>query len=432
LSGSSSGYFIARIYDEPTQVAAGVVATGISLCVYSASLLGALAVSIYLAWRLTAVLLIAIPGLFWLAQRFQPQIRQASARENEEEARIRGTIGQVLEAYKTVKLFQMEESIVTQVFRQLTTRLGLGYQTVRTSAAYETASGILLSCAEALVLVGAAYEVVKGRLSIGGLFSFMSAFWKIINAGGGLITQSSALAKISGQVDRLLAFEKLPKDAAEETAKDHVTVELETLAVDFGAKKVLTNIDLAIAPSERLLILGPNGSGKSTLANVITGFVRPSRGTLKRPNRDRITALLTPFHFIPGTLKQNVAFDSLNGEKQNLFLGLAESFDLADKCDVDLALAFSEGERKKAQIIMTLLKDADLCIFDEPFAHLDVPSKCKAMDIIRQHTEGKSLVVIMHGDEGFHPYFDRVIRLESGTVTGSLRRTVGAIGAVSV
>jgi ABC-type bacteriocin/lantibiotic exporter with double-glycine peptidase domain len=417
VTGSSPGYFIARIYDEPAQVAANVVTVGIGLCVYAASLVGALAVSAYLAWRLTMALLVAVPILFWLARKFQPQISEASARENEEEARTRGTVGQVIEAYKTVKLFSLEGPIVTQVYRQLTKRLGLGYETVRTSASYETLSGVLLSFAEALVLIGAGYEVVNGRLSIGGLFGFMSAFWKIINAGTSLVSQFSALAKVTGQVDRLLEFEHLPKDAAEEEKCHHAAVELATVAVTYGAKTVLDNIDLAIEPSERLLIVGPNGSGKSTLANVIAGFVRPSGGTLKRPRRDRITALLTPFHFIPGTLKDNVNFDRLDLTKQELFLKLAGSFDLADKCDLEIAAAFSEGEKKKAQIIMTLLKDADLCLFDEPFAHLDVPSKHKAMDIIRHHTRGKALAVIMHGDDQFYEYFDRVISLKNGVQT---------------
>ena len=387
------------------------------MCVYSASLLGALAVSVYLAWRLTAILLVVVPILFWLARRFQPQISEASARENEEEARTRGIIGQVVEAFKTVKLFDLENSVVARVSRQLNSRLGLGYRTVRTAASYETASGILLSFAEALVLIGAAFEVVNGRLTIGGLFGFMTAFWKIINNGTSLIAQYSALAKVTAQLDRMLEFENLRRDETGDARCGHGAVELDGIDVEIGGKTILENIDLAIAPGERLLILGPNGSGKSTLANVITGFVRPSGGAVKRPGRDRITALLTPFHFIPGTLKDNVNFDVLDDRKRALFLRLAESFDLADKRDVDLAASFSEGEKKKAQIIMTLLKDADLCLFDEPCANLDVASKRKVMEIIQEETRGKGLIVIMHGDDQFHRHFERVLRLENGTAS---------------
>ena len=381
---------------------------------YAASLLGALAVSLYLAWRLTAILLIVVPVLFWIAKKFQPQISQAAARESEVEARTRGMVGQVVEAFKTVKLFHLEDSVVARVSRQLNSRLGLGYQTVRTAASFETASGILLSFAEALVLIGAALEVVNGRLSIGGLFGFMSAFWKIINNGTSLIAQIAALARVSAQIDRMFEFESLRRDATEEQRCDHDAVELERVGVAIGEKTILENVDLAVSRGERLLILGPNGSGKSTLANVITGFVRPTGGAVRRPGRDRIAALLTPFHFIPGTLKDNVNFDGLAGEKQAFFLRLAESLDLADKCDVDPGAAFSEGEKRKAQIIMTLLKDADFCLFDEPFANLDVSSKRKAMEIIREETKGKGLVVIMHGDEQFRGHFQRVFRLEDG------------------
>jgi branched-chain amino acid transport system ATP-binding protein len=54
----------------------------------------------------------------------------------------------------------------------------------------------------------------------------------------------------------------------------------------FGAVEVLRGVDLDVRLGERHVLIGPNGAGKSTLFNVVTGQVRPSRGTLEFAGRD--------------------------------------------------------------------------------------------------------------------------------------------------
>jgi ATP-binding cassette subfamily B protein len=60
---------------------------------------------------------------------------------------------------------------------------------------------------------------------------------------------------------------------------------------------------------------------------------------------------------------------------------------------------------------MGLLKPADLYIFDEPLAGIDVESKEVVMRTIFRETRGKTLFVIMHGDEQYQRHFDKVVYL---------------------
>ena len=62
---------------------------------------------------------------------------------------------------------------------------------------------------------------------------------------------------------------------------------------------------------------------------------------------------------------------------------------------------------------MGLVKDADVYVIDEPLAGVDIGSKDKVIGEIFRHTEGKTVVVIMHGDGQFHQMFDRVVDLEA-------------------
>ena len=58
------------------------------------------------------------------------------------------------------------------------------------------------------------------------------------------------------------------------------------LAKSFGGLRVTRDVNLEVAPGERRLIIGPNGAGKTTLFNLITGELRPDRGTISMLGQD--------------------------------------------------------------------------------------------------------------------------------------------------
>ena len=412
IATSDSGYFISRLYDEPARVAQGGVTTLIGLLISVTTFAAGLAISVYLAWKITFLLLVLVPALYYLASRFSPKIEDASQRENEEEGRLREILGKSVDCYKTVNIFGLYLSVRQRVLRQLQSYLGVFYGRVKTSKSYQTISGICLSFAEALVLVAAGYEVVAGNLTIGGLFAFMSAFWKVIGAATGIVNQVPELSKLKGCIDRLVEFEGLARLAERSDAKD---IELDDVSFRYNGRNVFDRLNLKIGTNERVLIVGPNGSGKTTLGHLLTGFLEPSEGVVKAPGLERISAMLTPFYFAPGNLKDNVNYEQLTEEKMTSFWELVRELGLERKVEADVSSELSEGEKKKCQVVMTLLKDAEIYVFDEPLANIDVESRDAIIRTQLEYTRGKTLISIMHGDEKYHTLFDRVVMLKQTT-----------------
>ena len=58
------------------------------------------------------------------------------------------------------------------------------------------------------------------------------------------------------------------------------------VSVRFGGLSALQDVSIEVAPREVIGVIGPNGAGKTTLFNVISGFVRPSSGTLVFPGQE--------------------------------------------------------------------------------------------------------------------------------------------------
>jgi ABC-type multidrug transport system fused ATPase/permease subunit len=409
---SETGYFVSRLYDEPAGVAHGIGTIFIGLCVSVITLGVGFAVSIYLAWKITLLLSLMVPALFYLSNLFSPKIQAASENENEEQARVREVLGRSVDSYKTVRVFGLYPSVQRRVLRHLQTYLGVSYGRIKTSGTYQTLGAICLSLSEAIVLVAAGYEVVAGTLTIGGLFAFMTSFWKVIGAAKEIMTQVPELSRLNACIGRLTEFERQARPVEQNNSE---SIELENVNFRYNGKNVLESLSLRIGTPERVLIVGPNGSGKTTLGHLMAGFLHPSEGAVRVPRLERISAMLAPFYFAPGTLKDNVNYDELTPQKRNLFWELVRGLGLESKVEADASSELSEGEKKKCQIVMTLLKDAEIYVFDEPLANIDVETRDAIVRTQLEHTRGKTLISIMHGDEKYHGLFERVVALKQAT-----------------
>jgi ABC-type multidrug transport system fused ATPase/permease subunit len=249
---------------------------------------------------------------------------------------------------------------------------------------------------------------VAGRLSIGGLFAFMTAFWKVIGTARAMVGQFTELSRLNACIDRLMEFEDI---AATNERPISTDIEVENVGFGYSGRNLFDGLNLKIDAGERVLIAGPNGSGKTTLGHLMSGFLEPSQGDIRSPGLERISAMLSPFYFAPGTLKDNVNYSKLRDEKRTLFWNLVRAFGLEGRVEAELSSELSEGEKKKCQIIMTLLKDADIYLFDEPLANVDVDSCDAVIQAQLQHTQGKTLISIMPADANYHRFFDRRIAL---------------------
>lgn len=185
---------------------------------------------------------------------------------------------------------------------------------------------------------------------------------------------------------------------------DHIEVRNGTCHA--GTLRVFAHCNFHVGRGERVLVTGPNGTGKSTLMHLVSGFMDLQQGTLLLPDLKRVSALLTPFNFIPGSLKENVDYKSLVPETRSYFDELAQRFSLGEKLEQDPAI-LSEGEKRKAQVIMTLLKDADFYLFDEPLENVDSEGRDCVMNAILARAAGRALVVIMHNSDSYRALFER-------------------------
>jgi ABC-type multidrug transport system fused ATPase/permease subunit len=404
-----TSYFVSRIFDEAVGMADVIqlVLQSVSaLALFSA----AVSVCFYLSWKTALLLSLLVPLLRFAARRYSARISAATLEGTEFQARLREVLGASVDSYTTVRIFDLIENTTARVSTQLYELMTSMKNHVRYSAAFKALSGTLLSYAELSMFVGAGFAVIRGSLSIGGLFGFVSAYGRTVSSFESLATLVPALASFEAQRERFDAFTHW-SPALDDTSRLSLDV-LCAEAISFrrNASLILSECSVRLAKGTRVLVYGPNGSGKTSLAKLLCGLFPAEEGALTIPPLRQVSALLTPFYFIPGTLRDNLGMDPDDPAASARFQSLAGILGLESSLDRDPSL-MSEGEKRKAQIAMVLMKEADFYILDEPLANIDSQTREGIMQLILSETKGKGLLMIMHGSE-YSDLFDFKVHLQ--------------------
>lgn len=403
------GYYSSRIYDEPYAAANSAVDLGFDLTSAVINSAASFAVIVFISPKATAALALTVPALMILSRRYAGRIKRHSKEEKEEEGLLRSVVARAADAYRSVRVFGLGAAAAGKMSGQTERFIGSQYMRFRQSALYGTLSSVSASYVETLVMIVCGYEMLKGNMTFGGFMGFMNAFWIAMGGIRSVINKVPEISKTEALLDRIAEFAPASPPAP---GKHSDSIALSGVGFGYGNSTVLRDLDLSVAKGEKVLLSGGNGCGKSTLANMISGFLHPTAGEMTSFPLERISACVSPHGFIPGTLRDNLDYAALDETRRKYADALLAELDMKPQLDKD-SEEMSAGQKKKAEVLMGLLKEADLYIFDEPLANVDAESKKKIMDRIFERAAGATLVVIMHGDDEFRSGFDRAVALPS-------------------
>ena len=192
------------------------------------------------------------------------------------------------------------------------------------------------------------------------------------------------------------------------TAGDLVTAE--HLSKWYGQVIGLNDVSVTV-PAGITGLLGPNGAGKSTLMKLVTGQLKPSKGSLtvlgepiwrnpalyRRigfcPEQDAFYDRMTGLEWVTALVRLNGATDALAGAMAGRALEMVELTDAAHK----KIGAYSKGMRQRVKMAQALAHDPDLLILDEPLAGMDPIARRKTIRMIKDWGRaGKGVIVSSH------------------------------------
>ncbi|QUS39149.1 ABC transporter ATP-binding protein [Tardiphaga alba] len=220
-------------------------------------------------------------------------------------------------------------------------------------------------------------------------------------------------------------------------------IEMHGVEKSFGITKVIQGVTLSVAKGERHALIGPNGAGKSTTFNLISGYMKPTSGTILLNGQDIVG--LPPFQinrrglsrsfqvtnvFAKMTVWENLrcavlwatghryAFwknvDALP-EVRERTAQILQDISLVSRRDVPAGL-LTYAEQRALEIGITIAGGADVVLLDEPTAGMSHAETERAVEQIRRLTEGRTLLIVEHDMSVVFGLADRISVLVYGEV----------------
>ena len=213
---------------------------------------------------------------------------------------------------------------------------------------------------------------------------------------------------------------------------------IENIHFSYKRAQVLRGVSLSAREGELIGVVGPNAAGKSTLLRVVSGVLRPARGSVRVRGEDLAAMPPSRRAQLVSIVPQNPQlplsyrlFD-LVMMGRNPYLGLLEWEGPQDfeACRAAMELtdtwrlaerplsSLSGGERQRGLVAMALAQDAPALLLDEPTSSLDLAHQVGVMRLVRdvQRERGGAVVVAMHDLTLAAQYCDRLAMLAEGRV----------------
>jgi ATP-binding cassette, subfamily B, multidrug efflux pump len=377
-------------------------------------------------FRLNPILMAVVTGvmasvivlIFVVLPRLQPFFQ----RIQEATGSINSRVWQVVSGISTVKLHTMEGQEETRFAALNKDFMSRNMATVKIQEFLWPTFIFIFSLTQLAVILVGGRQVISGAMSLGQLLQFnvmittltfpvLSLGWIMSLIQQGISAMGRINAILQGPVER--------RDDWTHLQGDEISFEIKGLRFSYPGhdKPCLDGISMTIRPGEFVGITGTIGSGKSTLLNVITGLLRPPRGTVFVDGtdiRDVEPASLfskvgivsqSPFLF-SRTLAQNIAMGREGAEETSAVQEAAAVAGLAGDVTSfpegygqvigERGITLSGGQKQRTAIARAILKDSPVVIMDDSLSSVDARTEAAIIENLRQMRGGKTLIIVSH------------------------------------
>lgn len=396
--------------------------------------------------RLVVPLSLWIVGYSAALWYFVPRIKARSAAASSARSKVMGRVVDGYSNIATLKLFahsQEEESYAREAMQDLLEKFRLQSRTI-------TALDFLITCLNGVLIVGtgalALWLWSQSLITTGAIALALGLVIRINNMAEWIMWVVNGIFENVGTVQdgmQSIVQPRLVLDHAD--AKPlQVTqggVRFEDINFHYGKKGgVISGLDIAIAPGEKIGLVGPSGAGKSTLVNLLLRLYDLESGRILIDDQDIATVTQESLRANIGVVTQDTAllhrsirdnlrygkpgasddelWQAVRKARADAFIPTLDDSQGGRGMDAQVGergVKLSGGQRQRIAIARVLLKDAPILVLDEATSALDSEVEAAIQESLDSLMEGKTVIAIAHRLSTI-ARMDRLVLIDQGQV----------------
>jgi subfamily B ATP-binding cassette protein MsbA len=398
-----------------------------------------MAAMLYTSWRVTIALLLLAPFLVWVMNRVGGRYRSINHRILENAAEMLQSADQALHGHQEVKIYGAQESEIGRYAKQTQRNLNLALKVEVTRGSISLFVQVLGAIGMAVLLVLAAHEAAKGRLTAGDFTVLMTSMVAIIPPLRQLTNVQAMLQRGVSSAERVFSVVDAPDERDEGAlplvrARGQLEFRHVTARYPGQARPAIEDISFTAKPGTVTAIVGRSGSGKSTLIKLIPRFYEPESGEVLLDGhpiadyplenlRRQVAMVSQRVILFDASIADNVAYGEMQGAEPDRLaeaVRSANAMEFVERLPEGLDTRIGEhggrlsgGQRQRLAIARAMLKDAPVLILDEATAALDNESERLVQDALEHLMPDRTTIVIAHRLSTIE-HADQVLVLDEG------------------
>ncbi|MGA0777206.1 MAG: ABC transporter transmembrane domain-containing protein [Gemmobacter sp.] len=420
-----TGEVLSRLTTDTTLVLA-VIATSVSVALRNMLILaGGLVLLAFSSAKLTALVLLVVPGVIVPIVVLGRRLRALSRQTQDWIAASSGNAAEALGAVQTVQAFTHESASRAEFARITEASFDAARRRIATRAAMTVIVIFLVFAGIVGVMWVGARDVRAGVMTPGELVQFVIYAIMVAAAVGALSEVWGELQRAAGATERLvelLGATDTVRDPAHPVALPRPVrgaIAFEGVRFAYPTRPgvaVLSDVGLHIRPGETVALVGPSGAGKTTVLQLILRFYDPEAGRITLDGIDLRDMARADFRAAMALVPQDPVIFSTSA-RENIRFGRPDATDAEVEAAARAAAAhdfiarlpegygtvlgergmlLSGGQRQRIAIARAILRDAPVLLLDEATSALDAESERAVQAAVERLSEGRTTIVVAH------------------------------------
>ncbi len=385
------------------------------------TILGTLIFMVCIDFRIALIVIILTPLSLAAAWIITKLSHNAFTEQSSVRGRLSGFADEMIKNQNIVEAFDYTQTAVEK-FEEINSKFGsAGLKATFISSVSNPLTRFINGIIYALVGMFGALSVVKGRITVGTLVSFLSyanQYTKPFNEISGVVSELQNALASAERVFAVIDSEDEESDAGKPSLEDpDGSVLFDSISFSYVPEKpLLRDITIDVKPGQRVAIVGPTGCGKTTLINLIMRFYDTTAGSViisgknvRDVTRDSLRScfgmVLQETWLFSGTIRENIAYGKPDATEEEIIRAAKSAYAhsfikrLPEGYDTVIGEnggSLSQGQKQLLTIARIMLTDPPMLILDEATSNIDIRTEVKIQKAFEELMKGKTSFIIAH------------------------------------
>ena len=434
-----SGETMSRITQDTNVVKEFVTEQLVSFVSGLFTILGAVVVLLWIDWKMTLLLLIAVPLTIFVTHPLGEKMYEYSKANQDELAQFGGRLGRILSNIRLVKASQTEQQELAGGNEQIQQLYNFGLKEAKIVAILTPLMTLMMMVVLIAIFGYGGSQVATGAISSGELVAIMIYLVQIIMPFTQMATFFTDLQKTLGATERIVEAldEKREVQDGKAVPTTSQPIHFQNVSFTYNEKYVLNGMTFTIKPNETTAFVSRSGGGKTTMFSLIERFYNVTSGAIlygtENIEQFNLTEWRNLFGYVSqnapllnGTIRDNVMYGTNGASEQEVLAALkaAYAYDFVMQLDNQLdtevgegGIKLSGGQKQRIAIARAILRNPKILLLDEATSNLDNESEREVQLALQTLKQNRMTIIIAHRLSTI-TNADQILVFEEGRLSG--------------